>query len=373
MFEAFDVPRNLVPSDPRLACGPSLIPTKNVQRLLEAAPTLLGTSHRKPGVKNLVGEIQEGLADYFNLPEGYEVVLGNGGATFLFDALALGAVEKRSAHFVCGEFSAKWFKSHSLVPWIESVEILAENGQGLTPEPVPGADLICSTLNETSTGVMVDSYEKLKGGRALVAVDATSGGGQIPCDVSAIDFFFFSPQKVFASEGGLFLALMSPRAIEHCLRLALDKKRYIPQIMNLKTAIENSRKCQTFTTPSLSTLFLLNETVKTLGNLGFSQVAQDSQKKADLIYGWAQDRDYLSPYVKEVKYRSLSVATIDLDDRYDVDALLARLRELKVVYDIDSYRKLKRNQFRIPLFPSIAFDDLEKLTKIIDLAIELCA
>ena len=372
MFESFNIPQNLIPSDPRFACGPSLIPSKHVQRLKETGPHLLGTSHRKTPVRNLVREVQRGLTDYFNLPEGYEVVLGNGGATFLFDALGLGAVKESSAHFTCGEFSSKWFKAHQLIPWIKAQEISVEYGKGATPEPVADTDMICTTLNETSTGVMVDSYEKLKNYPGLVAVDATSGAGQIPCNLSLVDIFFFSPQKIFASEGGLFITIMSPRAIERCLQLAVEKKRYIPQIMNLKMAIENSRKTQTFTTPSISTLFFLNEQVQSMAQIGQQTVIEQSQQKAQFIYRWAEEKEYLSPYVKEAKYRSNTVATIDLNDRYDATALAKRLRELKVVYDIDPYRKLGRNQFRVSLFHNISFDDLVKLTQIIDLAVETC-
>ena len=369
MFEAFEVPPELVPSDPRFACGPSLVPLGHMQSLLSGVPHLLGTSHRKQKVKDLVAEVQRRLVDYFAPPSGYEVVLGNGGATFLFDALGLGAVEKRSAHFTCGEFSQKWYNAHQLIPWIESEKIAADYGQGVTPRPVPGADMICTTLNETSTGVMVDSYEELKDSSALVAVDATSGAGQVPCDLARVDIFFFSPQKVFASEGGLFIALMSPRAIERCMGLT-SEKRYIPQIMNLKVAIENSRKHQTFTTPSITTLLLLNEQLRVMGTLGQNKVIEQSLEKAHLIYSWAEGRDYLAPYIKETKYRSNAVATIDLDERYDANALAKRLRQLEVAYDIDSYRKLARNQFRISLFHNIVIEDLKKLTQIIDLAVE---
>ena len=370
MFEKFHIPQDLWPSDPRFASGPSLIPPEHVERLAQTGQHLLGTSHRKPQVKNLVGELQQGLADYFNLPDGYEVVLGNGGATLLFDAIGLGTVEKKSAHFTCGEFSKKWFKAHDLIPWVEAVEFPVEYGQGITPLPVAGADMICTTLNETSTGVMVDSYEGLRDIPSLVAVDATSGGGQVPCDLSLVDIFFFSPQKVFASEGGLFVAIMSPRGIERCLKLATNQTHYIPQTLNLKVAIENSRKAQTFTTPSISTIFLLNEQVKAMRKNGLEKVIQQSREKAQFIYQWAESREYLKPYVEEARYRSNAVATIDLDQRYDATALVQRLRQLKCVYDIDSYRKLGRNQFRIPLFHSITLENLQKLTQIIDLACE---
>ena len=370
MFETFSVPQKLVPSDPRFACGPSLIPQAHLESLLRTGHHLLGTSHRKERVKGLTQEVQEGLAEYFQLPQGHEVILGNGGATFLFDALGLGAVEKKSAHFTCGEFSAKWLKAHKLIPTIETEEIGVEYGEGITPRPVSGADLICSTLNETSTGVAVDSYEALRGSSGLVAVDATSAGGQVPCDFSIIDIFFFSPQKVFASEGGLFVSFMGPRAIERCLKIADTKERYIPQIMNFRLIIENSRMAQTLNTPSITTLFFLNEQVKAILKIGQQEIIKQSAEKARLIYDWAEEREYLRPYVNESKYRSHTVATIDLDDRYDAASLAKRLQELKVVYGIDAYRRLERNQFRIALFHNITLENLEKLTQIIDLAVE---
>ena len=370
MFENLAIPKDLIPRDPRFACGPALIPTQRVQRLLETGPHLLGTSHRKEGVKNLIGEIRQGLLDYFNAPQGYEVILGNGGATFLFDALGLGAVEKSSAHFTCGEFSSKWFKAHHNIPWIQAKEIAVEYGQGVTPRPVEEVDMICTTLNETSTGAAIDTHDGLKNSSALVAVDATSGGGQIPCDLSVVDFFFFSPQKVFASEGGLFVLIMSPRAIERCLKMAKDKGRYIPQIMSLKSAIDNSMKNQTFTTPSISTLFFLNEQIQSLRELGFDEVIRQSHQKANFVYSWAEEKEYLCPFIKEKKYRSNVVATIDMDDRYDAAELAKRFRQLRVAYDIDSYRKLGRNQLRLALFHHIDFDNIKKLTEMIDFAIE---
>ena len=358
-----------MPSDPRFASGPSLLPMEYIQRLAQRGPHLLGTSHRKSAVKDLVREVQQGLTSYLNLPSGYEVVLGNGGASFLFDALGLGAVEKKSIHFTCGEFSQKWYKSHARIPWIEAEEIGVGYGEGITPRVVDGVDFICTTLNETSTGAMVDTLDGLRGSEALVAVDATSGVGQIDTDFSLIDILFFSPQKVFASEGGLFIAIMSPRAIERCFKISVDSSRYLPQIMDLKTAIENSRKAQTFTTPSISTLFYLNEQIKSMVQVGLKEVLAFSQEKADFVYGWAKDREYLSPYIKEQRYRSTVIATIDLDERYDALSLANRLRELKVAYDIDPYRKLERNQFRIALFHNIKFSDIQKLTQIIDQAV----
>lgn len=368
-FDNFQVPENLKPSDPRFGCGPSLIPTEFVDRLASTGKHLLGTSHRKSAVKNVVKELQEGLSNYFSLPKDYTVALGNGGATFLFDMIGLGMVNKKSAHFTCGEFSEKWHKSHSLIPWIEAELKNVEYGMGVTPTVVSGADMICATLNETSTGVQLDQIPTVDAD-TILAIDATSGAGQCPMDVSKTDLFFFSPQKVFASEGGFFVAIMSPKARERALKIATDKSRYIPEIMNWKYCIENSDKNQTYNTPAISTMFFLNEQVKLMNKLGHTKVEEMAAKKANLLYSWAEEKSYLSPYIKDPKFRSLSVATIDVDDKLPVDGLIDRLEKLKLVYGIEAYRKLGRNQFRISLFHNISYEDLDKLTKIISLALE---
>ncbi|MCP4913115.1 MAG: phosphoserine transaminase [Oligoflexia bacterium] len=369
MFENYKAPQELIPSDPRFGCGPSLIPMEYVERLLKTGNHLLGTSHRKAPIKNLCKGIQEGLTKYFNLPEGYSVVLGNGGATFLFDAIALGMVKKKIHHFTCGEFSEKWYKSSDMVPWIEASKTAVDFGKGITPEFVEGVDMIATTLNETSTGVIVDQFPEMKGD-CLLAVDATSGGAQVACDLSKVDLYFFSPQKVLASEGGFYVAIMSPKARERALELAADKSRYVPPIMNWKTAIDNSDKNQTYNTPSVTTLFFLNEQMKRMNEVGYEAVIADGKRRADLIYGWANEKPYLSCFIEEEKYRSTAVATIDVDDKVDVGALLKNLGDAQQVYGIDAYRKLGRNQFRISLFYNISYEDLEKLTKLLSHAIE---
>ncbi len=369
MFENLEIPSHLRPSDPRFGSGPSLIPVSYVQRLAETGPHLLGTSHRKAPIKNLVKEVQDGLRKYFNVPDDYSIVLGNGGATFLFDMIGLGMVEKKITHFTCGEFSQKWFKSSKSIPWIEAEERAVDFGQGITPENDPSADYIAITLNETSTGVQIDALPEV-GPNTILGVDATSGGGQCPCDVSKTDFYFFSPQKVFASEGGLFVGIMSPKARERALKIAEDNSRYVPGIMNWKTCIENSDKNQTYNTPAISTLFFLNEQIKAMNTDGYENVQKESQRKADLVYGWAEQKSYLSPYISEQKYRSVAVATIDVDDKVDVNALLKVFEREKVVYGIDAYRKLGRNQLRIAMFHNITHADLEKLTQLISHCIE---
>lgn len=371
MFENYKVPADLMPTDPRFGVGPSLIPVEFTQRLAETKASLLGTSHRKPAVKNLVKEIQEGLKKFYNLPEGYEVVMGNGGATFLFDMIGLGLVRKKSFHYTCGEFSNKWYKSHNLIPWIEAEEVASEYGQGCEPrgsKTHADADMICFTLNETSTGVQTTTIPEVNED-TLVAVDATSGAGQIELDLSKIDCYFFSPQKVFASEGGLFVAIMSPKALKRAEEIN-SSDRYIPGIMNWKTAIDNSVKNQTYNTPSISTLFFLNEQVKLMNSQGGQKYAvEHANKKAKLIYGWAKEESFLEAYVQDEKYRSTSVATINLDEKYDANALVKVLEDQNVANGINSYRKLGKNQFRISLFHNVKLEDLLKLTKIISNAV----
>lgn len=370
MFEKFQVPSELRPSDPRFGVGPSLIPVSHVQRLADTGTSLLGTSHRKPAVRKLVQELQEGIRDYFKLPVGYEVVLGNGGATILWDMIGLGMVEKSSLHFVTGEFSEKWYKAHAQIPWLKAREIKVETGHGINPKEEPGYDFICSTLNETSTGVMISSLPELRDPHTLMSIDATSGAGQIKVDWNKVDVYYFAPQKVFASDGGLYIAILSPKAIERALRLQQDKTRYIPEYMKWSHAIENARQNQTYNTPAISTIFLMNEQVKLMNKLGEDKVIAEAKRKADLMYGWAEEKSYLNPYIQEKSMRSQAVVTIDVDDRYKMEDLAAVLRAQNVVYDIEAYRKLNRNQLRIALFHNVSYDDLVKLTKIISLAIE---
>ena len=364
-----NIPSNLHPTDPRFGAGPSLVPVEFLERLAATGSHLMGTSHRKKPVRDLCKGIQEGLKKYFSLPENYSVVLGNGGATLLFDMIGLGMVEKKSAHFTCGEFSKKWLKSHQLIPWIETKEIAVEFGKGQQIVNVPGVDMICATLNETSTGVILNNLPEVDD-KTILAIDATSGGGQVPCDLSKVDLFFFSPQKVFASEGGFFVAIMSPKARERALRLAEDKSRYIPEIMNWNYAIDNSDKNQTYNTPSISTLFFLNEQVKKMNVEGYKNVISSGNEKANHIYDWAIKHPLLSCYIEDKTYRSNVVCTIDVDEKIPVDEILTVLENKKIVYGIDAYRKLGRNQFRIGVFNNVSLEDTKKLTKLLDWCIE---
>jgi phosphoserine aminotransferase len=369
MFDNFDLPKELIPSDPRFGSGPSLVPTEFLDRLAKTGTSYMGTSHRKAGVKNVVKELQEGIAKYFNIPSDYLVVLGNGGATLLFDMIALGVVEKKATHFTCGEFSEKWFKSSKLVPWISTEQVGVAFGKGINGSSAVGSDLIAVTLNETSTGVQLSKLPVVDA-NTILAVDATSGAGQCPCDVSKTDIFFFSPQKVFASDGGLWVAIMSPKALARAAKIGADKTRYVPDIMNWANAISNSEANQTYNTPALATIFIMNEQVKLMNELGYAEVQKLAQKKADLLYSWAESRPYLSCFIEEKEFRSIAVATIDVDSKVNVDDVIKFLEKKKAVLGIDGYRKLGRNQFRISMFHDISYSDLEKLTKLLSMMIE---
>lgn len=368
-FEGAKIPNHLKPTDPRFGCGPSLIPLNHLENLLKTGHEFLGTSHRKPPVRKIVAEIQEGLRRYFDIPSDYSVILGNGGATLVFDMVALGLVEKKITHFTCGEFSEKWFQSSRAVKWIISEQNAKAFGEGNNGADAPDSDVICVTLNETSTGVQMSQLPKIHP-EAILCVDATSGGGQCACDVSSTDLYFFSPQKVFASDGGLWVAIMSPKAKSRALKISADKSRYIPEMLSFKQAITNGEQNQTYNTPALVTLFLLNEQIKLMNELGYKKVKEMAQEKAAHIYSWAESKKYLSAYVKESKFQSVSVATIDVDEKYDVNSMIKLFEKEKVVYGIDAYRKLGRNQFRIALFHNVLLADIKKLTELISHLIE---
>jgi len=363
-----NIPKELIPSDPRFGCGPSMIPLNHVDSLAATRNKLLGTSHRKSAVKNLVKEVQVGIAKYFNVPSDYEIVIGNGGATLFFDMLALGAVKEKVLHHVCGEFSSKWYLSSKAVPWIEAEKLEVPFGEGLQIESRDGFDTICATLNETSTGVIFNNLPDVDD-QTIICIDATSGAGQVECDITKTDIFFFSPQKVFASEGGLWIAIMSPKALKRVEEIE-NLDRYIPPFFSFKTAVTNSQKNQTYNTPASSTLFLLNEQIKLMNKSTYKEVVAVSKKKAALLYNWANEKSYLSAYIKDPQYQSYSVATIDVDENVDVTAILKDLDDKFIVHGIDSYRKLGRNQFRISMFYNNSYEDLEKLTKLLSYIIE---
>jgi phosphoserine aminotransferase len=369
MFEELTIPKELYPTDPRFGVGPSLIPTPALDALAATGSSLLGTSHRKPAVVTVIKEIHKGLREYFKIPEDYKIIIGNGGATFFFDMLALGLTKKSSYHFVTGEFSNKWYLAHNKVPWINAVKEEVEYGQGIDPYVKEGFDVICTTLNETSTGVLINSVPTTDDS-TLLAVDATSGGGQVALDMNKVDVYFFSPQKVFASEGGTYVSFMSPKAVARANEIESQSDRYIPEIMSFKNALSNGDKYQTYNTPSVTSLFLLNEQIKLMNDLGEKEVIRQANEKLSLITDWIDKNDYLTFYVQKKSFRSNCVATINVNNKYSVSDLASRLRDLNVAYDIESYRKLGENQLRISLFHNVKIEDLEKLTKIVSLAIE---
>jgi phosphoserine aminotransferase len=332
---------------------------------------LLGTSHRQPRVKDQVRRLQEGLASLFGLPEDYEVLVTVGGATAFWESAAFGLVERRARHYVFGEFSGKFAAATAAAPWLDAPDVVAADPGGRPVAGVaPGCDVQAYTHNETSTGVMQDPQRH---DDALVLVDATSGAGGLPVDLTATDVYYFSLQKGFASEGGLTVAFVSPAAAQRIEAIATSD-RYIPAFLDLATALDNSRKHQTYNTPSVSTVFLAAEQVEWLlasfGDLAGVVAAQ--RDKAGAVYGWAEDQTYTSPFVADQEARSLVVATIDLDDAVDADQVNAVLRANGIL-DTDAYRKLGRNQLRVGMFPAVDPDDLRAYTACVDWVVERIA
>jgi phosphoserine aminotransferase len=360
---AITIPADLRPADGRFGSGPSKVDQAAVRRLAEVAPTLLGTSHRRPAVKGQVRRIREGLTAYFGLPDGYEVVLGNGGATLFWDAAGHGLVRQRSAHAVFGEFSQKFAKAVAGMPWLKDPVVAeAEYGDHPAMTAVDDVDFYALTHCETSTGVAMPIRRP---GPGLVAVDATSGAGGLDFDPAETDAYYFSPQKAFASDGGLWIAALSPAAIERIEQVAATG-RYIPAMLDLATALDNSRKDQTYNTPAVATLFLMAEQVEELNRRGgLSAVAAECAGKAGHIYRWAEASDYATPYVADPAKRSNVVCTVDLDDTVSADTVSAVLRANGIL-DTEAYRKLGRNQLRVAVFPAVTAHDVDALTACVD-------
>lgn len=360
------IPTDLLPNDGRFGCGPSKVRPEAVQALADVAGSWMGTSHRQAPVKDVVGSVRRGLADLFSLPDDYEVVLGNGGTTVFWDAATFGLVEERSQHLVFGEFSGKFAEAAAAAPHLEDPQrIETEPGTHPVAEAADGIDLYALTHNETSTGVAMPIERPAGTDGALVAVDATSGAGALRWRATDADVYYFAPQKVFAGDGGLWLAVCSPAAVERIERIAASG-RWIPASLDLLTALENSRKDQTYNTPALSTLFLLDQQLQWFnGNGGLEWAAGRSDASAATLYGWAEASDYATPFVTDPAKRSPVVGTIDLDASIDATTVSKVLRANGVV-DTDSYRKLGRNQLRIGMFPAIDPDDVAALTACID-------
>jgi phosphoserine aminotransferase len=362
------IPAELRPRDGRFGSGPSKVRPEAVAALYRSASGFLGTSHRHAGVRTVVARLKEALAELFGLPAGYEVVLGNGGSTAFWDALTCGLIERRSQHVVFGEFSHKCSEAVRAAPFLSEPDIIeSEFGSHPVPVPVAGVDLYALTHNETSTGVTMPVRRVDDDG--LVAVDATSAAGGLPVDPDEFDVYYFAPQKCFASDAGLWIALCSPRAIERIESLAASD-RYIPPFLNLQIALENARKDQTYNTPALATLFLtLEQTRWILASGGLEWASARCAESSSLLYSWAEDSEYAQPFVKDPAMRSPVVVTIDLIEEVPAAAVAATLRANGIL-DTEPYRKLGRNQLRIATYPAIEPDDVELLIKSIDYVVE---
>ena len=361
------IPAGLLPGDGRFGSGPSKVRPEAVERLAAVAGSWMGTSHRQSPVKSVVGRVREGLRALFDLPDGYEVVLGNGGTTLFWDAATFGLIESRSQHLSFGEFSSKFAAAAAAAPFLEEPEVLTSPA-GTHPEAAgrPGIDVYALTHNETSTGVAMD-IRRPEGADAasLVAVDATSGAGGLRVDPAEFDAYYFAPQKCFGGDGGLWLALCSPAAVARIEALA-GSGRWIPAGLDLKIALDNSRLDQTYNTPALATLFLLADQLDWMnGNGGLEWAASRCDRSAEALYGWAESSPLTRPFVEKPGDRSHVVGTIDFDDSIDANRLSAVLRANGVV-DTESYRKLGRNQLRVAMFPTIDPDDVAALTRCVD-------
>jgi phosphoserine aminotransferase len=370
------IPDELKPADGRFGCGPSKVRPQALARLAGEGAAVMGTSHRQKPVKALVGEIRAGLGELFAAPDGYEVALGNGGATAFWDAAAFGLVRERAAHLSFGEFSQKFATVTDGAPFLaDSLIVKADPGDA--PEPAAlaglaggqGADLLAWAHNETSTGVMAPVTRPAEADGALVAIDATSGAGGLPVDVAQVDAYYFAPQKSFAADGGLWLALLSPAAQERIAALHASE-RWIPEFLSLHTALENARKDQTYNTPAVATLFLLADQVRwMLDGGGLDWCVARTRASSEHLYGWAEQTSYTTPFVADPAKRSLVVGTIDFDERLDAAAVAATLRANGIV-DVEPYRKLGRNQLRVGMFPAIDTSDVQALTACIDWVVE---
>ncbi|MFD7450039.1 phosphoserine transaminase [Kitasatospora sp. NPDC059827] len=368
------IPADIKPADGRFGCGPSKVRPEALSALAATQTSLLGTSHRQAPVKNLVKRVREGVSSLFSLPEGYEVVLGNGGSTAFWDIAAFGLVREKSQHLDFGEFSSKFASSVKAAPWLAEPTVI-KTAPGTHPLPVAeaGVDVYGLTHNETSTGVAMPIRRPAGADEgSLVLVDATSGAGGLPVDITETDVYYFAPQKSFASEGGLWLATFSPAALERAAEIA-GSGRYIPPFFSLPTAIDNSSKDQTYNTPSLATLFLLADQLEWInGNGGLDWAVARTADSSSRLYAWAEKSSFANPFVANPAERSQVVGTIDFDESVDAAAVAKALRANGIV-DTEPYRKLGRNQLRVAMFPAIDPADVEALTHCIDHVVEQLA
>jgi phosphoserine aminotransferase len=369
--QALQIPADLLPADGRFGAGPSKIQTSHLDALAATGASLMGTSHRQAPVKNTVGRVRDGLATLFDLPEGYQVVLGNGGATAFWDIATFGLIRAKSQHLSFGEFSSKFAKAAADAPWLADPSVI-KSEPGSRPDPVAeeGVDAYGWAHNETSTAVMAPVVRPAGADDdALVLVDATSGAGGLPVDLTEADVYYFAPQKCFASDGGLWIALMSPRALDRAAEIAASD-RHVPAFFDLPTAIDNSGKNQTYNTPSVATLFLMAEQLDWMNaNGSLPGMVERTTASSDALYGWAEKTSYTTPYVENPDHRSLVIGTIDFDDSIDAAQVAATLRANGIV-DTEPYRKLGRNQLRIAMYPAIDPADVGALTECIDYVVD---
>jgi len=364
------IPANLKPGDGRFGCGPSKVRPAQLEALTTTGAELFGTSHRQAPVKNLVGRVRDGLREFFSVPDGYQVILGNGGATAFWDAAAFGLIDKKSLHLTYGEFSAKFASAVAANPFVgEPIVIKADAGSAPKPQSDPSVDAIAWAHNETSTGVSVPVHRPAGSGDALVLIDATSGAGGLPVDVTEADAYYFAPQKNFASDGGLWLAILSPAALARIEAIAASG-RWVPEFLSLPIAVDNSLKNQTYNTPAIGTLLLMAEQIDwMLGNGGLDWAVRRTADSSQRLYSWAQASSYATPFVADPELRSQVVGTIDFAESVDAAAVAKVLRANGIV-DTEPYRKLGRNQLRIAMFPAVEPDDVTALTQCVDWVVE---
>lgn len=363
------IPDELKPADGRFGCGPSKVRPEQLQSLVDTGAAVFGTSHRQAPVKNVVGRVRDGLRTLFALPDGYEVILGNGGTTAFWDAAAFGLVREKSLHLTYGEFSSKFAAVTKKAPFLgEPIVVSAEPGSAPEPTSDPSVDLIGWAHNETSTGVAVPVTRPEGSDNALIAIDATSGAGGLPVNIADADVYYFAPQKCFAADGGLWIAIMSPAALDRIAEIKAAA-RWVPEFLSLPIAVDNSVKNQTYNTPALATLLLLaNQTEWMLNNGGLEWAVKRTADSSARLYEWASNTAYTTPFVAEPKHRSQVVGTIDFSDDVDAAAVAKVLRANGIV-DTEPYRKLGRNQLRIGMFPAIDPEDVTKLTKCVDFVV----
>jgi phosphoserine aminotransferase len=366
-----EIPRDLLPADGRFGCGPSKVRPEQLAALTGPGAALLGTSHRQAPVRDLVRHVRDGLAELFALPDDYLVVLGNGGTTAFWEVAAFGLIRQQAQHLSFGEFSSKFAAVTTAAPWLDEPTVIhAAPGSHPEPSAETGADAYALTHNETSTGVAMP-IRRVRGADsdALMLVDATSGAGGLPVSASEFDAYYFAPQKCFGSDGGLWIALMSPAALDRAGQIA-SSDRYVPEFLSLQAAIANSRQEQTYNTPALATLIMLGAQLDwMLGQGGLTWTVARTAQSSAYLYEWAEKAPFATPFVTDPEQRSQVVGTVDFADSIDAGALSAILRANGIV-DTESYRKLGRNQLRIGMFPAIDPPDVQALTACIDYVIE---